>query len=303
MLQLFNRLFWQAKPLTFSDVAEQWLTFTRDQKKAPQAVSQVRRDLITRWGHRPRSDITRADVVAVIEQTALRIGNESARTLWSYTSRIMTWAVQRALIDRSPCEGLSVAAMLTAAKARDRILTPAEIKAVWLACEPRGGQSDDFSRIVRLLIITGLRRNEIGGLQWSELDRERMLLVIPKERMKGARPHTIPINQQMLDLLGTQGKRATHCFGRDRKGPFSGWSRAKARLDKRCGVKDWTIHDIRRTCSTLWNEQELALPYVIEAQLHHKMPGVAGIYNRSTYVEQRRELLDRWTAELARIVA
>ena len=325
MLQLISRLFTHTRPaLTptappqpvpmFGETAEAWLAFTASHRKAAQARSQVRRDLISRWGHRSLVSITKQEVVVVIEDCAKFTGTESARALWSYTSRIMKWAVQRGILDANPCTDLSIAAMISAATSRERTLSRAELAAIWCACAavvPERapcfdggvkGYGDVFNRIARLLILTGLRRCEIGGLRWSELDRDKMVINIPRERMKGARPHVIPINQSMLDLIGTQRSKTTHVFGRDGRSEFSGWSRAKRRLDEQCGVIGWTLHDLRRTCSTMWHELDLAQPWVIEAQLHHSQQGVAGIYNRADYLPQRRELIDRWTAELHRMV-
>jgi integrase len=177
-------------------------------------------------------------------------------------------------------------------KSRHRILTDAEIKAVWSATDGE----DDYSRIVRLCLLTGGRREEIGGLRSEEIEIDRLL--IGAKRMKGGMVHEVPLLPVMAAALPP--KPATigdYVFGRRGTG-FSGWSKSKKGLDAkiaRAGVEmaPWGLHDLRRTFSTRLHDAGVE-PIVIEALLAHKQQGVAAVYNRASFREAKRSALIRW---------
>jgi integrase len=175
--------------------------------------------------------------------------------------------------------------------------------------------ADQFGDILRLLILTGQRREEIGGLRWSEVDFERALIVLQPARTKNKRLHEIPLSPQARAILERQPKRRRELiFGRG-EGGFSGWSVGKARLDRHllatrqeAGAKpmpDWRLHDLRRTAATGMADLGV-LPHIVEAVLNHvsgHRTGVAGIYNRARYETEMRDALERWADHVARITA
>jgi integrase len=178
---------------------------------------------------------------------------------------------------------------------RDRVLKDAELAAIWNACE-----DDDFGKIVRLLILTACRREEIGGLRWSEVVRDGGMMTLPKERVKNNREHVLPITPLALEIIKSVPERTgrPHLFGaRSRAGGFTTWYKAKHALDSRLGkIADWNLHDIRRSVAT-WMAENNIEPHVIEAVLNHvsgHKSGVAGIYNRAKYAPQIRSALSRW---------
>jgi integrase len=178
---------------------------------------------------------------------------------------------------------------------RSRTLSEAEIAAIW---KPANGS--DFGRILKLLLLTGQRRNEIGLLRWSEIDLERRLITLPPSRTKNKREHLVPLSPLAISLMPDRLEGSDFVFG-----GFSGYSNAKAVLDERSGVKGWTIHDLRRTVATLMGEKLGILPHVIEAILNHQSgtkSGVAGIYNRSRYIDECRVALDRWADWISELV-
>jgi integrase len=206
-------------------------------------------------------------------------------------------------------------------KTRDRVLTDDEIRAVWNACDP----SDDFGAIVRLLMLTGQRREEIAALRYDEINDARPDLMsgqfqieYPKARTKNGVPHFVPLSdtaKEIIDRFPRNGREYApnlwrakcdgreYLFGSDDRG-FRGSPNAKTRLDKRCGVKDWTLHDLRRTVATRLGDLGVS-PHVIEAVLNHvsgHKAGVAGIYNRATYPKERREALNLWAEHLLAII-
>ena len=165
-------------------------------------------------------------------------------------------------------------------------------------------QEDQFSDIVRLLILTGQRRDEIGGLRWSEIDFDRGLIVLPPARTKNNRQHELPLSRQSRAILERQPRRREIVFGRGEHG-YGHWSDSKAALDRRLnGVTDWRLHDLRRTAATMIAELGVP-PHIVEAILNHvsgHRAGVAGIYNRAKYEGEMRQALDRWAEHVQTIL-
>jgi integrase len=181
---------------------------------------------------------------------------------------------------------------------RDHTLSPAELKAIWSHC-----RDDDYGRIVRLLILTAQRREEVAAMAWDELDLAGALWAIPKARTKNGLPHDIPLSRPALEIVEAVPHRDGRAlvFG-EGEGGFQGWSNAKTALDERIKesglkVRPWRLHDLRRTAATMMADKLGVQPHVIEAILNHisgHKAGVAGIYNRATYAKEKREALDLW---------
>jgi integrase len=200
----------------------------------------------------------------------------------------------------------------TEEKARERVLSNAELREIWAALP-----DDDYGDIVRLLMLTGQRREEIGALRWSELDFDRDVVLFPPARTKNSREHELPMSGPVRDLLEARDRDEGRdlMFGTGR-GPFSGWSNAKEALDTRLltarkrtnrkasPLPDWRIHDIRRTVATGMAEIGVQ-PHVIEAVFNHvsgHKAGVAGVYNRASYGAEKAAALTRWAARLREIL-
>jgi integrase len=195
---------------------------------------------------------------------------------------------------------------------RSRVLSELELADVWNAC-----LDDDYGRIVRLLILTGQRKTEIGDLDWREVDAGTRQIELPPERTKNARAHIVPLSDEALVILRGVPRRK----GRDLvfgcgAGGFSGWSKAKAELDagiaaarKDAGLRpmlSWVLHDLRRTFVTGISERGFAQPHVVEAIVNHvsgAKAGVAGVYNKAVYLNERRRALDVWGQHIAALAA
>jgi integrase len=183
--------------------------------------------------------------------------------------------------------------------ARDRVLSDKELRAIW-----KGVGTDQYAHILRLLILTGARAEEIAGLRWAEITGSEILL--PSERTKNQRAHVIPLSKPAKVILsGIEQSHRQFVFGRDDTG-FQGWSKSKERLDAKLGdrVAPWRVHDLRRTCATGMAELGVQ-PHIIEAVLNHvsgHKGGVAGIYNRATYDKEKREALNLWAAHVVALV-
>ena len=185
-------------------------------------------------------------------------------------------------------------------KARERTLSDEELRAIWAATASRGG----YARIVRLCLLTGCRREEIGGLLWEEILPDRLL--IGAGRMKAGAAHEVPLTAASRDALPIKSEGAVGAvFGRAGNG-FSGWSKSKQLLGEqlaRAGtpLRRWTLHDLRRTFSTRLHDAGVQ-PVVIEALLAHKQQGVAAVYNRASFYDAKSSALMRWHEILKQVV-
>ncbi len=295
----------QAK-LTFGKVADQYL----DARRAARRTSTNKRDLFyltQAWKQLrdlPIHSITRRDIAARLGELVKEHGTMAASAARRSLSAFFAWAMREGLIDANPAIATNDPA--TGVKARDRVLDEAELRAIWRAC-----CDDDFGRIVRLLMLTGCRREEIGGLRWSEIDPEIGILRIPGARTKNHRELVLTLPVVAVSILESIPRRP----GRDlvfghRGGPFSTWSYCKLHLDAAIAkeegkpLKPWRLHDIRRSCSSHMHEIGIQ-PHVVEAILNHysgHRAGVAGTYNRAAYTNEIKAALALWANHLQAIV-
>jgi integrase len=243
--------------------------------------------------------VERRDITALLERIKKQSGPITANRVRAALSACWTWGLRTGRIasDSNPVSFT----VREPEKSRDRTLTDAEIKAVWNGAD---GQ-DDYSRIVRLCLLTGCRREEIGGLRGDEVQADR--LVIGATRMKGGIVHEVAILPMAAAALPSKPTPTLdYVFGRRGTG-FSGWSKSKKAIDARIartGVKmaPWGLHDLRRTFSTRLHDAGVE-PIVIEALLAHKQQGVAAVYNRASFRDAKRAALARWHSILERILA
>ena len=162
------------------------------------------------------------------------------------------------------------------------MLSDAELIAIWRAC-----RDSSYGRIIKLLTLTGCRREEVGGACWSEFDLERGTWTIPAARSKNGKQHILHLPAPALDTI-TAIERVDgrdHLFGGAADRGFQRWSASKRELDARSRVSGWTVHDVRRTVATRMADIGIQ-PHVIEAVLNHQSGhkrGPAGVYNKSSY--------------------
>lgn len=242
--------------------------------------------------NRAAASLTRSEIAAHLLKLKERgpiASNRSRATLRA----MFSWAVESGRVETMPAFPSKV---LKSEPQRDRVLSLDELRAIWAAAG-----DGDHGAIVRLLTLTGQRREEVGGMRWGELDLERGLWSLPGERTKNGRPHVVPLSAQAVELVRAVPRREgrDNLFGNAR-GSYSGWSRSKRRLDGRAGVAPWTLHDLRRSWATHVNELTGA-PHVVEAALNHlsgTKAGVAGIYNRASYLPERTRAMQVWADSL-----
>jgi integrase len=247
----------------------------------------------------PADHITRRDVAARLLVIARECGVVTAIRARSHLSALFAWGIAQGLMQANPVVGAS---QLKPPPARDRVLDDRELAAVWSAAG-----DDDFGRVVRLLILLGQRRTEVGGMRWQELDLERGAWTIPNTRSKNGRLHTLPLPALALNIINSVPRMINRdcLFGERSSGGFTLWAFAKAALDHRLGhhVGPWVLHDLRRTFCTRLADLGV-LPHVIEAAVNHHSgfrTGVSGIYIRSSYEREVRNALALWADHIRSI--
>jgi integrase len=248
--------------------------------------------------HRMKLDeIDRRILAVLLGQIEQKRGPVARNRVRSALSTFFGWCVTEGLLNINPVEGT---AKVSEGGSRERVLGQDELRQLWAALGTSG-----FDDIVRLLLLTCQRRNEIGALQWGEVDLARKLIVLSPDRTKNKRKHELPLSRQALAIIERQPRRNSSAFlFSDVKG-YRNWDAAKARLDVRLGIAPWTLHDLRRTCATGMAELDVQ-PHVIETTLNHASghkAGVAGIYNRSKLIEPMRRALQLWADHLDQITS
>ena len=199
---------------------------------------------------------------------------------------LFRWCAGREYIDRNPLANL---APLRAGTPRDRVLTSPELAAIWQTCSSASALSPHFVAIVKLAVLTGQRIGQLAATRGEMIDRDKRTITWPGELMKGNRSHTIPYGDISTSII-TGLSDAGLLFPTRRGEPFNAWGHEKHKLDKACPLPHWTLHDLRRTYSTIMASLDIA-PHIIERLLDHKggtISGVAAIYNRFRYEEACR---------------
>jgi integrase len=303
---------------TLRKITDQYLGVAK-RKQRPRTYSEIARYLLITW--KPLHSlsvfkISRRHIATRVADIEVENGAVSAARARTALSTLFNWAVREGLdIPANPVHGTNCPEQ---PKSRERVLSDVELAKIWKACG-----DDDYGRILRLLILTAQRRDEVGGMQWSELDTAAEQWILPSARTKNHREHVLPLVPAALILLPPRRADRHHIFGDgprregDQHRGFSGWSKSKAALDARIlaarktvdadakALPRWTVHDLRRTAATVMADRLGVLPHIVEAILNHvsgHRGGVAGIYNRARYQAEMRAALELWTEHLFWIV-
>lgn len=224
------------------------------------------------------------------------------RTL-AYLRALFNCAVKRGRLPSSPVSGVDAPSK---ERARDRVLSDDELRWLWRACEKIDWP---FGPLVKLLLLTGQRRDEVATLQWSELDLGKRTWILPREKAKNNRAHEVQLSDAVIEVLESLPRTGALVFSSTGSTAVSGFSRAKRRLDaamfatksqdlgtEREPIPQWVLHDLRRTTAT--GMARLGFPpHVVDKVLNHTsgtIRGVAAVYNRFEYLEERSAALEAW---------
>lgn len=267
-------------------------------------------------GSKPLHEITRADVRAVLNPVRKKVA--TCRNLFTVLRRLFRWAVSEGDLTDSPISGMEPP---PAPAARDRVLTDAELALIWNGADALGYP---FGPMVRLLVITGQRLEEVAGLEWSEVDQASTMWTIPAKRAKNGELSHVPLASLAVAEFAALAKRKSkadswpkrgHVFTTTGETSVSGFSKAKKRVDREAGklaakidepveIAPWRFHDLRRTVAT--GLQRLGVRFeVTEAILNHvggSRSGIAGIYQRHDWADEKRAALNAWSDHVQRVL-
>jgi integrase len=254
----------------------------------------LQRNLVDRIGSRSVHSISKRDVIdlvnAVVDRGSPVAANKSLKVVKSF----FNWCVGRAIVERSPCEGVRVP---TVERARDRVLTDTELAKILQAARQLGGP---YGAIVEVLALTGQRRDEVTRMIWDEVDLERRIWTLPAVRTKNDKPHMVQLPNQAVAVIGAQSRSGRFVFSKTGVTPIGDFSSQKRRLDDLCAVSHWRLHDLRRTMVSGMARLGVA-PHVADKILNHvggTISGVAAVYQRHEFLNERRDALERWAAHV-----
>lgn len=317
---------------SFEAAVEKYIKREVEKNRRPRTQDEIvrplRKLLVPKWGTLPLREIGPREIIDVLDELVDAGTPVAANRTYSVLHRFFRWCVERHLLESNPAATIRKPAKELA---RSRVLDDAELREIWNATEKLGWP---FGPFVRALALTGQRRNELAGMTWGELDLNARQWIIPAVRSKNAKEHLVPLSQAMLALFEEapcyadeneepETTKLRHVFTTTGNTPVAGFSRAKANLDKALleGRRDfakasgrdpakvkpipaWTFHDLRRSCATGMGRIGIP-PHVIETVLNHSggfRSGVAGVYQRHPYLEERRDALERWAQHLRELV-
>lgn len=301
----------KAAEVTLERVIQQFLA-VRERTMRPAAFKEVKRHLQKHWSplhsHAIR-DLSRATLAARLREIGQQNGLVTADRARASLSAMMNWAIREGLAE---VNNVTFTNRQAGQVERDRVLTDGELRAIWHACV-----EDDYGTLARLLMLIPVRRGELGGIRWSEIDEKEAVWRVPAQRSKNHQAFDVPLTPLTLAILKSRPRIEGRdvIFGRGDEG-FKGWSKSKRELDARilkqlkrdkpdAKTFEWRLHDLRRTTSTRLHEQGVQ-PHIVEALLNHTSghkAGVAGIYNRATYDRDRRAALENREAQIASILS
>jgi len=279
----------------FSYVVADWLE--RDQKKNKtykQVENAINKYALPKFGGMRVQQVKKSDVFKIIDKIHNTSPVSANRNL-AYLKRFFNWCLERDLIEVNPAITIK---SLSKEMSRDRVLQLDELKALWTASK---SISYPFGPLLRLLILTGQRFREVSEASWNEFSLKDSKWYLPATRTKNGRAHVVHLSKATKKVLKTIPKfdEQKLIFSTNGRTPVSGISKFKKRLDNASQVSEWRFHDLRRSFATISCDTLNIEPKVIDALLNHLTgvtTGVAAVYQRAEYTEQRKEALEKWGA-------
>jgi integrase len=299
----------QAKEFTFAKLVERYMREYAQLNTRPSTAA-ITNGLLKQWvavlGDRPVGDITKPDILAFLNTYLAKRTNGSGRIAANHllraVSHLFNWAKPLDLITSNPAE--DVAKPQPRVKSRERCLNADEITQFWAACEQVGWP---VGPIFQLLLLTGQREAEVGEMVWSELDLGNRVWEIPGARTKNGKAHIVHLNDLAVEIIAKLPRinGSKYVFTTTGTGPFTNYDYGKKRLQRLMGgAADWRPHDLRRTATTVMAEIGIA-PHVADKVLNHasgKISGVAAVYNRFEYLQERKAALEALGQHIAQLV-
>lgn len=263
--------------------------------------SAIRHELMPHWERRPLGEITRSDVISLIDNIVARPAPGQARTIFSHVRAFFNWAVEHGLVDASPADRVRPARLIGPKMPRQRVLTDLEIVEFWKAASDT---PYPYGPMYRMLLLTGQRRGEVAGARWSEFDLAAKIWTVPPERFKSNSVHVVPLTDDVLSLLSALPRwpSCDFLFSNDGRVAVNNFSLARKALDKALGNEpDWVVHDLRRTVRTRLSSLRVQ-DAVAEMVIGHGRKGIQRVYDQHTYLTEMHEALEAWAERLRTII-
>ncbi len=261
------------------------------------------------FGNRPVANLTTSELSTFLRSLAQTSGPGAANTTLEILRRLFGFAAEQGMLGINPAQPIKPFPKVS----RERVGTPEELAKTWQALTGlrHGGRSDGLTSTlaIQIAILTLQRRGEVCGIHWREIDWDNRLWTIPGPRTKNKKgPHSVPLSDAAVDLLrfAFAGRGDGYAFpGRDGE-PIEphAVTRYFARLTESLKIPDLTLHDMRRTGATMMTSERLnVMGEIVSRILNHTPPGpaITQVYNRNTYLPQKRAALDAWAVEVARL--
>jgi integrase len=253
----------------------------------------------------PIDRVTRKDIAFHLARIKRERGVSVEACARAALNKFFSWAMTMGLIEHNPVIGTP---MPGRSDPRSRVLDDQELVAVWNAAVEIGG---DYGAIIRLLILLGARRQEIGGVTHDELldlDGLQPKWILPAARSKNKKQHELPLMPMALSIIRSVPRMVSRSclFGVHSDKGFAAWDKSWRALVARSGVSGWTPHDLRRTFSTRLHDPLNIEPHIVEALLNHysgHRANSAGVYNLAKYLPQMRTALALWEDHIRALVA
>jgi integrase len=298
--------------LTLRDLIERYLSLhAKPTRYWKEKRARLLSDDLKALHGKPAAIIKRGEIAAAIDKVQPR-SHAAALLLFSDIRPIFAWALNREALDINPMVGMKGPELL---KVRDRVLSDAEIKALWQVATE---QSWPFENVIKLLLLTGQRKSEVAGMRWSEVDLDACSWTIAKERCKNGKAHTIDLHLEAVALLDRLGEPAAarragdeeFVFSTTGRTPVAAFSDAKRRIDARMQTilgdkfQPWRIHDLRRTAASGMAALGFQ-PHIIERVLNHisgAQGGLVSVYQRHEYRDERKRAIMAWGDHVVRLV-
>jgi integrase len=288
-----------AMPRLFDAQAREFIKrHVEGQRSAKETTQAIERDLIGAWSGRVVTDIGKADVIEVLDKIQDAGHHRARNRRLQIIRRMFDWFIERGVVQTNPAAGIKK----LPEKDRQRVLTDDELRAIWNAA---GEIPEPAGTFVKLLMLTAQRRSEVATIEWSEIDAAAKLWTVPEFKYKTDMVHLVPLARPVLDLLDAlprfNGGPFALSYSNGQRPMVSNFGAVKSELDRLSGVKDWVLHDLRRTVRT--NLSKLGINAdVAERVLGHLPGGVRSIYDRHDFLNEKRRALDLWARTLTAIV-
>lgn len=290
---------------TVSELVAEYLDKHASKKRSGAEDARImNKDVLPAWGRRKAKDITRRDVIALLDSIVERGAPIQANRTLAAVRKMFNWAISRDLVPANPCRLVNAPAK---ENRRDRVLSPSEIADLWHGLDTVR-MSETIRLTLKLQLVTAQRKGEVIGAEWTEFDLGEKVWTIPPEKSKNGMAHRIPLSSLALDLLDSIKANAADsrwlCPSPRGDKPVTGPAVDHALRNNRDTLKlsDVTPHDLRRSAASHMTSMGISR-LVVGKILNHIEPGVTSVYDRHSYDQEKRQALEAWGRRLDEILA